>query len=275
MRKATKARRGLKRQTILKLVIVFVVILVGFVFAYLSLHKTNKTQPPQSTSYQSTGGLSVSSGSAGTISIGGETPQTATLLQYINNARSSNGLAPVAENSLLDKSAKLKADNMINSNYWSHNAPDGTQWQTFIQQAGYVYSAAAENLAYGKYEYYPEQTIVNNWLNSAEHRENMLNGRYTEIGIAIVKAASFNGQQNVWLIVTHYGTPAKQTGSGSTSYSQSTSTYSPNLSQYLPPSYSSTPMPTFNNSSATTYQAPQTPSCANPALADSSYYCGQ
>lgn len=266
----------IRRRLILTITSVLVLIgLLGALYSFTTHHK-NKQVPLQDNSTQSTGGLAISTQSSGTISIGNDTPQLQELLRQINNARTTNGVSSVSENSSLDKSAKLKLDDMVSRGYWAHNAPDGTQWMSFIQQAGYVYRAAAENLAYGQYKYYPEQTIVNNWLNSSEHRQNMLNGTYTEIGIAFEKVSSFNGQQDVWVIVTHYGTPARQTGSASSGSSQSSSSYNPNLSQYVPPSYSSTPMPSFGNGgSSATLDTPSTPACANPALVDSSYYCGQ
>ncbi len=247
-------------------------LLIGVLLGlYIYNTHRNKLQVPQSNNaVSSTGGIAISTApTTGSISIGNETPQTQELLKQINNARATNGISPVTENSLLDKSAKLKADDMIAKNYWSHNAPDGTQWMSFIQQVGYAYSAAAENLSYGQYRYYPEQTIVNNWLNSPEHKENMLNGRYTEIGIAIEKAQSFNGQQDVWVIVTHYGTPTKQTSGASSGTRQLNSSYSSSSSVYVPSSLPSTPMPSFDRTSPA-YQPPSQQQCGSNV--DSSYY---
>lgn len=164
-------------------------------------HVTN-SGAPQSTA----GGISISSGSpSSTISVGNQSPQPEALLQQINNARATNGVAAVSENPLLDKAAQLKLADMISKSYFAHTAPDGTQWYSFITQAGYIYSKAGENLALGTYSQVPEQAIVNEWLNSPEHRANLLNSDYVDIGIGIGEAHNVDGHQDTTITVTEYG----------------------------------------------------------------------
>ena len=70
------------------------------------------------------------------------------LLAENNASRAANGLGAFSLNSQLNNSAQAKAQNMADNNYWAHVAPDGTQPGIF-EAAGYTYSAAGENLAYG------------------------------------------------------------------------------------------------------------------------------
>ncbi|MDP3882901.1 MAG: CAP domain-containing protein, partial [Candidatus Staskawiczbacteria bacterium] len=50
-----------------------------------------------------------------------------------------------------------------------------------------------------------EQDVVQNWMDSPGHRENILNNRYTEIGVAIIKG-TYQGQ-TVWIGVQEFGFP--------------------------------------------------------------------
>lgn len=124
------------------------------------------------------------------------------LLNATNTARQQNGLAPLSLEPKLNQSSQNKALHMINNNYWSHVAPDGTQPWYFFQQAGYNYTNAGENLAYG---FDTSQSIVDAWMNSAGHRANIL-GSYRDVGFGYANGPSYQGGENT-VVVAHYGTP--------------------------------------------------------------------
>lgn len=122
------------------------------------------------------------------------------LIELTNQERESKGLAPVLENEALDKAAHLKARNMFSENYWAHFAPSGkTPWD-FILGSGYKFTLAGENLA--KNFYNPDQ-VVKAWMVSPTHRDNLLNPKYQDIGIAVVDGV-LNGQKTT-LIVQMFG----------------------------------------------------------------------
>lgn len=125
------------------------------------------------------------------------------IITYTNNARAANGLGALSNNQKLNNSAQSKANDMIARDYWSHNTPDGTQPWWFFTQAGYNYSNAGENLAYG---FSDSASTVDAWMNSAGHRANIL-GSYTEIGVGIASGANYQGGENT-VVVAHYATPA-------------------------------------------------------------------
>lgn len=124
------------------------------------------------------------------------------LLLATNNARTSQGLGALASNLQLDNSAQAKAQDMVNKDYWSHVAPDGTEPWYFFNQAGYSYSRAGENLAYG---FMSSQSTIDGWLNSTAHRDNMF-GAYNDVGFGIINAPSYQSSGEQTLVVAHYGT---------------------------------------------------------------------
>lgn len=126
------------------------------------------------------------------------------LLTSTNTQRVNNGVQPLSLNSTLSQAAQAKANDMIARNYWSHNTPDGQQPWIFIDQSGYKYEAAGENLAYG---FVTSGDAVTGWMNSPGHRANILNGNFVEVGFGIANSPSYqnNGEQTI--VVAMYGKP--------------------------------------------------------------------
>ena len=129
------------------------------------------------------------------------------LLVLVNQKRQENGLTPLELNSALSDAARRKASDMLEKNYWAHFPPDGSTspWR-FIRAAGYNYLYAGENLAKGFTE---SSSTVNAWMDSQTHRDNILSGKYKDVGFAIVPG-TLQGEETV-LIVEMFGsqsTPA-------------------------------------------------------------------
>ena len=123
------------------------------------------------------------------------------IIELTNLERQKAGLPPVTENLSLDTAATAKAVNMFQENYWAHFAPSGkTPWD-FMQGAGYKFSYAGENLAKN---FYTSEDVVNAWVASPSHKENIVNSKYREIGIAVVDGV-LNGQKTT-LVVQMFGT---------------------------------------------------------------------
>ncbi len=123
------------------------------------------------------------------------------LIELTNIERQKKGLPSVSENEALDKAAALKAQNMFAENYWAHFAPSGkTPWD-FILSSGYKFTYAGENLAKN---FYNSSDVVSAWMNSPTHRDNLLNPKYKDIGIAVVEG-NLNGQKTT-LVVQEFGT---------------------------------------------------------------------
>jgi len=129
------------------------------------------------------------------------------LLVLVNNERAARGLAPFTLNPQLSDAARRKAADMIEKNYWAHFAPDGlTSPWGFIRAAGYNYIHAGENLARG---FTDSDSTVRAWMASETHRENILAGKYNDVGFAIVPG-TLTGEETV-LIVEMFGATTSQT----------------------------------------------------------------
>jgi cysteine-rich secretory family protein len=129
------------------------------------------------------------------------------LLRYTNLQRESNGLPPLTLNPELTHAAQMKANDMFAKDYWAHVSPDGTTPWVFIKDSGYDYLYAGENLARG---FTSSSDVVTAWMNSPEHRANMLSPNYTDIGFA-VEDGSLTGTQTT-LVVQEFGSPYNPDG---------------------------------------------------------------
>lgn len=126
----------------------------------------------------------------------------ADLLTYTNIQRQAEGLPPLRLNDKLSQAAEAKAQDMFAQNYWAHVAPDGTTPWVFIKGAGYEYLYAGENLARG---FDSGSAVVDAWMASPTHRENLLSPNYTDIGFA-VESGTLTGTETV-LVVQQFGRP--------------------------------------------------------------------
>lgn len=124
------------------------------------------------------------------------------LLQSTNGERAVNGLGSLALNGQLNQAAQAKANDMAARDYWSHNTPEGTPPWVFITNAGYSYLTAGENLAYG---FDTSSSTVTAWMNSPEHRANILNTSYLEVGFGIANSANYQGTGPQTIVVAMYG----------------------------------------------------------------------
>jgi uncharacterized protein YkwD len=124
------------------------------------------------------------------------------LIRLTNVERQKHGLAPVSEDSRLNTAALEKAKNMFEENYWAHYAPSGKDPWGFINGAGYKFTYAGENLAKS---FYKSDEVVDAWMASRTHKENILNKHYKNIGIAVLEG-TLNGEKTT-LVVQEFGSP--------------------------------------------------------------------
>jgi uncharacterized protein YkwD len=125
------------------------------------------------------------------------------VIKYTNLQREKNNLPPLIVNSFLNSSAQLKVQDMFDQQYFEHVSPDGQNIEDLANQAGYEFIIIGENLALGNF--LNDEDLVEGWMNSPGHRANILNPRYTQIGIAVLKA-SYQGK-TTWMAVQHFGLP--------------------------------------------------------------------
>ncbi len=128
-----------------------------------------------------------------------------TLLKDTNDYRQQSNLPTLKMNDALSRAAQAKADQMIAQNYWSHESPNGTTPWYFFHKVGYDYSVAGENLAYG---FATSDQVVTAWMNSVEHRDNVL-GNYQDVGFGFASSQDYQHGKNT-VVVAMYGLPSGQ-----------------------------------------------------------------
>lgn len=124
------------------------------------------------------------------------------LYELTNEQRTTKGLSALQYNEKLAVAAQKKAQDMFAKNYWAHFAPDGTTPWSFMLSSDYQYEFAGENLAKN---FIFSQAVVEAWMDSPSHRENILRGDYTEVGYAVVNGV-LNGEETT-LVVQMFGKP--------------------------------------------------------------------
>ncbi|MFZ1036920.1 MAG: CAP domain-containing protein, partial [Smithella sp.] len=107
------------------------------------------------------------------------------IITLTNNARVQSGLPPLKENQILDAIAESRANDMLEKQYFAHVSPTGQQVSDMAQSAGYRYEVIAENIGSG--DFYTNQKIIDNWMQSPGHRRNILSAEVEDIGAAVLK----------------------------------------------------------------------------------------
>lgn len=109
------------------------------------------------------------------------------VLTLVNKERVNRGLSPLAWDNTLGYVARLKSQDMINENYFSHESPKYGSPFEMMERFGAKFSAAGENIAYGQRT---AQEVMTAWMNSSGHRANILSSVYTHIGVGVAKASN-------------------------------------------------------------------------------------
>jgi len=134
--------------------------------------------------------------------VGGLT-QAGIILQT-NFQRQESGLGFLGENGILNSTATAKANDMCEKQYFAHISQAGIGAGGLADSFGYDYISVGENLALGPFA--SDVAVVEAWMGSPGHRANILNSKFTEIGVGAVGCV-FEGR-STWLAVQHFGKPA-------------------------------------------------------------------
>lgn len=105
----------------------------------------------------------------------------AEVFSLLNAERAKAGVSPLARNDKLDAAARRHSNDMACNNFMSHTGSDGSSPWDRMNQAGYTWIRAAENIAAG---YSSPASVVDGWMNSPGHQANILDADLEDIGIA-------------------------------------------------------------------------------------------
>ena len=106
----------------------------------------------------------------------------AELVTRVNDERRRAGRQPLTVDSRLEAAAQHHAGDMLARSFFAHRDPDGETIRERAREAGFDWSAIGENIAEGQQSV---KEVVESWMRSAGHRENILDRRYTRTGVGL------------------------------------------------------------------------------------------
>jgi uncharacterized protein YkwD len=134
--------------------------------------------------------------------------QTRAMACLIAFARAHEGVPPLRVSAKLDRVAALKVDADLACDEFSHT-PCGTDFMTWFEAVGYGLGstrfAVGENLAWGRGEDASPEQIMRRWLESPEHRQNILSPRWREFGLGVRLQAAFLGGPDTAVWANEFG----------------------------------------------------------------------
>ena len=117
-----------------------------------------------------------------------EMTQAEAVLKLVNQERKKAGVQPLTLSDKLTSIANTKAKDMADKNYFSHQSPTYGSPFDMLKQFGVSYSYAGENIAAGQKS---AEEVMNSWMNSSGHRQNILNKNYTQIGVGFYRGGEY------------------------------------------------------------------------------------
>ena len=124
------------------------------------------------------------------------------ILRMTNQTRQELRLPPVQFNDTLNQAALRRATDMATQGYFSHNSPTGKNAWPFIQESGYAYNSAGENLGI---DFTDTGKLYNAWASSPTHKANLTNNKYKDMGVAIVPGKKDG--RDTYYVVQLFGEP--------------------------------------------------------------------
>ena len=108
----------------------------------------------------------------------------------INNIRQTNGLYLLTNQAGLGGVARAHSDDMLARDYLSHKNPEGKYPDDRIADAGIAVTAWGENIAMSEGLADPVGEIVQGWMDSTGHRENILRAGWTHTGVGVAQSGN-------------------------------------------------------------------------------------
>lgn len=147
----------------------------------------SKTTPTKSTEPNATPSKSTSGLSMETATVADVSQDEQTLLELVNKARKDAGVDPLALDENLLKTARLKANDMVANEYFSHQSPTYGSPFDMMKQFDSSFKTAGENIAGNK----TVEGAFKAWMGSDSHKKNILNGSFGITGIGVASSNTY------------------------------------------------------------------------------------
>jgi uncharacterized YkwD family protein len=109
------------------------------------------------------------------------------VFNLVNQQRTNNGLQALKVDEEVQRVARIKAQDMVDRNYFSHTSPTYGSPFDMLNSFKVSYRTAGENIAGNS----TNNAAVTAWMNSSGHKANILNGNYNYTGIGVVKSLKY------------------------------------------------------------------------------------
>lgn len=109
------------------------------------------------------------------------------VFNLINKQRTNNGLQALKIDNEVQRVARIKAEDMVANNYFSHNSPTYGSPFDMLKSFKVSYKTAGENIAGNS----SNSGAVNSWMNSSGHKANILNSSFNYTGIGVVNSSKY------------------------------------------------------------------------------------
>ena len=133
------------------------------------------------------------------------------VLCLLNAERTERGLAPLGRRQQLELASQRHSEDMVARRFFEHDTPDGVDPQQRMLAAGYPSNNAitGENIAWAAGDRASPFEIVDLWMHSPPHRENILRREFTEVGLGLAPGAPAKQRSNgePWTYTTDFGGP--------------------------------------------------------------------
>lgn len=131
-----------------------------------------------------TGGSTNNSESQTTSSMNSDEKE---VFNLINTQRTNNGLSALKVDDEVQRVARIKAEDMVSNNYFSHNSPIYGSPFDMLKSFKISYKTAGENIAANS----SNSGAVTSWMNSSGHKANILNSSFNYTGIGVVSSSKY------------------------------------------------------------------------------------
>ena len=109
------------------------------------------------------------------------------VFDLINKQRTNNGLTALKIDNEVQRVARIKAQDMVNNNYFSHTSPTYGSPFDMLKSFKVSYKTAGENIAGNS----SNSNAVTAWMNSSGHKANILNSSFNYTGIGVVSSPKY------------------------------------------------------------------------------------
>jgi uncharacterized protein YkwD len=128
----------------------------------------------------------------------------------MNAMRENAGVPDLKEQAQLAEASVDHSQDMVDNRYFAHDSLDGRDVVARLTEVGYIPKAGdwvvGENLVWGSGSFATPKALVDAWMNSPPHRENLLSGDFKEVGMGVVFGTPSKDASDGVTVTTDFGT---------------------------------------------------------------------